>query len=208
MAAAAVGVFAAYLDATSAPQRSWVVATRDISVGTALTERHFTTVPLDLPPELEGRVFADVASLVGAIATAPLARHDLVSASHVVEGGAGAALEHLSFAVDRSRAVGGALVPGDRIDVLASYGEDYTEAVVRDVVVVRAGDADAGLSASGQLVLTVAVTSGRDALAVAHAVNNAQLVLVRATGREDEAGGPARFAPGDSADGADAGSGP
>lgn len=184
VAAAAVGVFAVYLDATSEPEHSWVVATADLTAGERFTADDLGLVALDLPPELGRRAFTDPDQVVGAVATARITEYDIVLATHLADGSVGDS-DQMSFAIDRARAVAGALKPGDRIDVVASYrGDEGTEMVARDILVLDVLTADGGLGSSGDLVLTVALEADDDALALTHAVSQADLQLVRVTARD------------------------
>lgn len=184
VAAAAVGVFAVYLDATSSPEHSWVVATSEVTAGQRLTPDDLGLAALDLPPELETRAFTDPDDVVGAVATARVARYDLVLATHLADGSAGDA-DQMSFPIEQANAVGGALRAGDRIDVLASFrGDEGTTAVARDLLVVEVLSGDGGLAGGGDLVLTVALEESADALGLAHAVSQADLHLVRVTARD------------------------
>ena len=192
-----MAVFAAYLDAAGGPDRAWVVASGEIAVGEPLELSDLAVAAVDLPPELAGRAFDDPEALVGAVALAPLSRYDLVLASHVAEGRAAVELEELSFAIDASRAVGGALRRGDRVDLVASYrdGGGLAEVIATDVQVLAAGEADTTIGAAGDLTLTVGVADRGQVLAIAHAVAHAELLVVRTTGREPDEAAPTRFRP-------------
>ncbi|MFO8075966.1 MAG: RcpC/CpaB family pilus assembly protein [Egibacteraceae bacterium] len=197
VAAAAVAVFAAYLDAAGGPDRSWVVASGEVAVGQPLELADLAVAAVDLPPELAGRAFDDPEALVGAVALAPLSRYDLVLASHVGQGRGAVDHEELSFAIEASRAVGGALRRGDRVDVIAAYrdGDGLAEVIATDVEVLDAGEADTTIGTAGDLTLTVGVADRAAVLAIAHAVANAELLVVRTTGREPGEAGPTRFRP-------------
>lgn len=184
VAAAAVGVFAAYLNATSGPDHSWVVVTEPVTAGQQLEPHHLGLVGIDLPTELQGRAFVDPEEVIGAVATAPIAEYDLVLATHLVDG-RGAGHEHMSFSIDPAEAVAGRLQPGDRVDVLATYrGDEGTEQVGADVLVLDVDDGSGGIADGGDLVLTVALEPGADTLALAHAASQADLRLVRVTSRD------------------------
>lgn len=179
VAASAVGVFAAYLEATGPPERSWIVATAPVSIGEAIEPRHLGLVALDLPPQLHERAFTDPADVVGAVATAPIAPNDLLLATHVVAADAGGH-DALSFAIDRSRAVAGRVSAGDRIDVLASFGpSDPTTVVAQDVLVLDVRSSDQGIAGREQFVLTVAIDTEVDPVTLTHAAEHGGLRLVR-----------------------------
>lgn len=192
VAAAAVATFAAYLDATATPERSFVVATAPIDPGTRLTSMEdvgarFGTVPADLHGEVAERLVpADaVEQLVGQVVVAPLASGDLLSTSQLVADGGVEGAQTLSFALPRTAAVGGALQPGERIDVLATFGSGdgaYTAFVARGIPLLRITAPDGGTLASGsELILTVAVTELADVQALGHAVHTAGVFVTRST---------------------------
>jgi hypothetical protein len=194
VAAAAVVTFAAYLDATAAPTVRYVVATAPVEPGTrfgSLAEvgERFGTIAMDLPPEVAVGVVlgTEVEQLVGQIVLAPLQPGDLLARTHVVGGGGVAEAETLSFALPRRAAVAGSLRPGDRIDVLATYGSGegaYTAYVVRGVPLLRVAAPDGGpLGDASEVLLTVAVSALEDVQALGHAVTAADLLVTRSTAR-------------------------
>lgn len=180
---AAVGLFAAYADATAGPRFRYVVAARDIAIGTRLSAADLTTVPLDLPPEQRTGAFDDPGVLEGATVIGPMSQGDLVQSSLVV--GTEPDVEQVSFAISADRAVGGRLLPGERIDVLVTYGTgegSYTEAVVRDALVIQVDeDASGDLGGIATEVLTVGVPDAGGSLRIAHAVNAGEVTVVRTT---------------------------
>ncbi len=183
------------------------MASGEIAAGEPLELGDLAVAAIDLPPELAGRAFDDPDALVGAVALAPLSRYDLVLASHVAEGRGAVDHEELSFAIDASRAVGGALRRGDRVDVVAAYrdGDGLAEVIATDVEVLDTGEADTTIGTAGDLTLTVGVVDRAAVLAIAHAVANAELLVVRTTGREPDEAAPTRFRPNLDDDPADAG---
>lgn len=192
VAAATVGTFAAYLDATAVPAGRYVVATATVEPGTRLRSiddvgERFGTVALDLPSELEARAVAasGVEQLVGQVVLTPLQPGDLLTRTQLVDDGGVDAAQTLSFALPRTAAVGGALRPGERIDVLATYGSGdsaYTAYVVRGIPLLRVLAAEGGsLGDSEDLTLTVAVSALRDVQALGHAVNTAEVFVARST---------------------------
>jgi hypothetical protein len=210
VAAAAVGVFAAYLNATAEPSTRYLVAREPVEPGTRLADvatiaELFEARPLDLAPDLAERAVRldDAGSLVGRLVLAPLAPGDLLSRSALVADGGIADAHRISFAIDPADALGGDLRVGERIDVLATYGSGdgaYTAYVLRGVpLVARAGDGGTGTLAGGgggPLTLTVAVTAPEDVQALAHAVAVAEVVVTRSTVLEgDRRSAPPPYVP-------------
>jgi Flp pilus assembly protein CpaB len=196
IAAAALVTFVAYLDATAAPTRSYLVATASTEPGTRLgsmTEvaERFGTIALDLSPEVAARAVPSTAvdSLIGQVVVAPLQPGDLLTRTQLVDDGGVEDAQTLSFALSRTAAVSGALRPGERVDVLATFGSGdsaYTAFVVRGVPLLRVTALDGGaLGDSSDLMLTVAVSALRDVQALGHAVNTAEVFVTRSTATSD-----------------------
>lgn len=186
VAVAAVGVFAAYTSATAGPATAYLVATRDLPIGALLAPGDVELVPMELPAAQRNRSFDDPFVLEGATTVAPLRADELVQQSSVVRTDAETGTRLVSFSVDATRALNGRIRPGERIDVLATYG-DYTQYVLGDVTVVdtsAAGDDALGTTAAIGFVVDV---GDRDAeRALAHAAAAATLSVARTTGAPDE----------------------
>ncbi len=197
VAAAIVATFVAYLDAVTVPTREVVIATEVVDPGTQLSSMdevaaRFGTVEVELQEgeATQGLVPADeVEALVGRTVVAPLQRGDLLLASQVVADGGIEGAHVLSFALPRTAAVGGSLQPGERIDVLGTFGSGetaYTAFVARSVPVLRVTAPDGGAIGSGaEITLTVAITAPGDVQALGHAVNTANVFVVRSRGGEE-----------------------
>ena len=194
VAGAIVATFAAYLDAATVPTRDVVVATAVVEPGTRLASledvaERFGTVAFEVQGGEAADALvtaADVEGLVGRTVVAPLRPGDLLLASQVVADGGIEGAHTLSFALSRTAAVGGALQPGERIDVLGTFGSGdgaYTAFVVRSVPLLRVAAPDGGsLGASSDVTLTVAISDPADVLALGHAVNTADVFVVRSSG--------------------------
>jgi Flp pilus assembly protein CpaB len=200
--AAAVAVFAAYLDATGEPRTSYLVAAERLEPGTRFAERDqlvaaVTSAPLDLQPELAARAIPieELDALVGWQVVAPLERGELLTRSAVVAEPEHGGAQAMSFALPRSAAVGGALRAGERIDVLATSGsgeQATTGYIVRGVPLLHVAAADAGaLGGGGEVSLTVAITELDDVLALGHAINTASVFVTRSTADAEGAAAPA-----------------
>lgn len=200
IAVAAVGTFAAASGATADARRPYLVAGADLAVGHRIERSDLALARMELPAYLaHGHAFGPgaAARLVGALVVGPVARGELVQRSTVRLGGAGAGgVRELSFPIDPARAVGGALQPGEFVDVLATYGgatDGYTVTVARAARVVAARDRG-GLAGGDSLVLTLDVPTADAALALAHAVNEGHVTVVRSGPRaaDERAGSPYR----------------
>jgi SAF domain len=168
-----------------------VVARRSLGAGSRLTAADLSVRRIDLPPDVSARTFASPGAVAGAVAVAPIAAGELVQASSVVAHAPDG--YELAIPTDGTGLVDG-VAPGERVDVLATYGsgaEAFTVAVVLGAVVIDVpASAPDAFGAVAAPVLTVAVHSRDDALAVTHAIHAGAVTLVRATGTARAGTGP------------------
>jgi hypothetical protein len=186
--AAAVGIFAAYTGARTGHGVSYVVARHTLTVGQRITSADLTTAQMVLPPTIgDDLAFRDPGRLVGALVVGPVQAGGLIQTSSVVAGADATSDRQLSVPIAAARAVDGTLKVGDLVDVLATYGsgaDATTVAVVRRARVVARSDASSTLDPAGGATETITLGLARsvDSLAVAHAVDAGQVMLVRSTG--------------------------
>lgn len=186
VALSALGIFVAYARVTAEPATRYVVARHDLRVGAQILPGDVALLPMDLPRAVIDRkvVFTSAAGVVGATVLAPVRAGELVQASDLVRKGSGEGDVEISFAIDASRAVGGELAAGERVDVITTVGtglESYSAVIVRDALVLRA-DKRSGSLGDKSTVVMLALPSRDDAVAVAHAVTTGEITLVRTTG--------------------------
>ena len=125
----------------------------------------------------------DADALVGQVVTTRVSAGGFVARDDLQAAGDGGARRSMSFSLARARALDGQLVAGDRVDVL-SVGQRSGEAqfVATNVEVLRVGgDRSSPLGGNDALTVTLAVDPDI-ALAVATALHDDDLTLVRATG--------------------------
>lgn len=193
IAVAVVGVFSAYSRATAVPSQTFVVAARTLPAGTELAARDVRTVGIAVAQgdDLDERgLFTDPSVLMGARTLGPIGAGEFIQASSVLRRTSPAGTSEISIAIEPDRAVGGHLRPGERVHVLGTFGgagDAYTAVVVPTAYVVAVDGVDGTLGSSRVLTITLAVASGDEALAVAHAVDAGKVTLVRA-GAADPAG--------------------
>ena len=184
IAAAAVITFGAYTGATRPARQLYVVAARQLAPGTRIDAADLRVAALDLPdPAVRHEVFGSVSELVGATVLAPIAPGSLIEASEVVGRRGAPGTREISVSVDRSRAVGGTLKPGEFVDVLSTFGQGAASSTVVmvphvEVLDVTAAGAGSVGSSTGE-VIVLAVPDGTTAEAVADADAATQLTLVR-----------------------------
>jgi Flp pilus assembly protein CpaB len=198
IALAAVLAFWGYSRSTRAPRQLYVVATHDLSPGERLTAGDLTVVALDIPDAgVRRQVFGSPAALLDANASviAPIGSGSLVEASDVVGRGGPPGTRELSIDLDRSRAVGGTLKPGEFVDILATIGSGAgatTSTVVPHVEVLTVSGDASGSGGTTELFV-FAVPDGVSAEALADVNIAAQITLVRSA--EQPAGAPVTTVP-------------
>ncbi len=190
VAVAGLGTFAAAARAGDAPSGQVVVAARDVDPGTILGLDDVALATGAVPQTVAGRAFSRLDDVVGAVAVGPLSEGELVQAGALVDG-VGGAVPTLSLALEPAAADGGALVRGDRVQVLATYGADASATTVAastsaEVVAIDGGG-DA-LGPGGQVLVRLAVASAEERSAIVHASVAGRVALVRTTGARRSAG--------------------
>ena len=186
VAAAVVGTFVAAGGGAppAAPLR--VVAAADLAPGEVVARDDLTTTPADLGAA-DGAAFADPGELVGAVVLAPVAAGELVQAGAValpVDGAPPAPARQLTLSLERDRALGGHLRPGEQVDVITTLGtgpEAETTVAARRVPVVRIDTADDGLATT--VAVTLAPADEDEVVALVHAGEVGAVVLARPGGR-------------------------
>lgn len=169
---AAVGVFAAYLDATAAPTTAWVTVARDLSPGEVVAPADLAPVLLELPPAQATTAFTDLDDVAGKVVISPLHAGELVGRGDVRRPADVAGSSSLTFSLPSSRALAGRLAPGDHVDVVAT-SDGTTRFVALDLPLV-----DVAVDGS-ETTVTVALAEPDTVLAVAHAVDTADVSLAR-----------------------------
>ncbi len=191
---AAVGTFGAYLSATAAPDTSYLVATRTFEIGQVIEEADlvgaeagFRAVPIDLPEEQAARALtsdpAVAEGLLGRVVVAPIVAGDLLQQTHVVTAADAGSGVTMSFSLPADRALAGRVGAGERVDIIATYptvgaNGSETRLVARNVTVISAQSGGEGLG-GGRVTLTVELPDLVAAQAVQHAVDTAEVAVLR-----------------------------
>lgn len=176
--AAAVGVFAAYLQATALPSDAWVVAAGDIAPGTVLDAAALDTVAMDVPATQATQLVPSgrIDDVVGRVALGPVRTGDLLQWTTVLADEPPDGASTFTFSVPASRvAFRGELAAGDTIDLVATYG-DTTVYVARDIALLARPATGTG---DGATTITIAVEDPTTVLAVANALDAARVFVVR-----------------------------
>lgn len=192
---AALGTFVAHTSASTGPSGTVIVADRPLVAGEIIRADDLRAEPADLPGAVGDTFFATPTDLEGAVVLAPVDGDQPVPRSAVRTGGGQAApARELSFALERDRALDGRIRPGERVDLVATYGsgdDATTEVVARAVRVIDLGaPTGTGASASAKVTVTVALDDEAAVLRAANALEVAKVTLVRTTGIDPEANPP------------------
>ncbi|HEX4979036.1 MAG TPA: RcpC/CpaB family pilus assembly protein [Acidimicrobiales bacterium] len=183
VALASLGIFLAWSSAAKGPTTRYLVAARDLPIGSQVGPGDVDLVPMDLPGRFAAEVaFTDPAELAEAEVVNPIRAGDLLQASSLAAAAPGTARLQMSFSVPRDRAVGGTLRAGQFVDIVATFGtgaETYTTTVLQGARLLDIATAGDEFGSSGALTVTIAVADAEEARIVAHAVDGGKLTLVR-----------------------------
>lgn len=179
------GVYWAWAAASRPPTTMYVVAASDLVVGDRIAPTDLRLMAMELPDALRTKAFTSVDELDGAVVVGPVRAGELLQTGVVVRSLAEAGQQEMSFAIEPSRALAGRLRPGQRVDVLATFGvgaDTYTTVVVRNALVLRIERDEATFGGAGGLTLTLGLAGDADALALAHAMNAGEVFLATSAG--------------------------
>jgi pilus assembly protein CpaB len=165
------------------------VAAHDLRAGDVVTARDLRYERVRMDDDLLGTVLDRdaVGELDGAVAIEAVAEGELVARTDVRPAAAPDLLRAVSIPIDRARAVDGALVPGDRVDVLLAAEREVAVVVADAEVLDVSQPSNGGLgSVDQQFTVTLAV-DGRGAQLLTAAITDGDLLLARSTGAESAA---------------------
>jgi pilus assembly protein CpaB len=165
--------------------RAVVVAAETIEAGRALTPGHFEVAEVDLDDDLYATLipWEQLGSLDGMVASRTIESGRLLVASDVRSAAAPDDLRAISIPVDPEHAVGGDLLAGDRIDLISVIDGVSSYVLSGAEVLAVPTDGRGSLTGAGGFYLVVAVDADQ-ALAVAAAVRQGQVEVVRSTGAD------------------------
>lgn len=162
-----------------------LVARTDIVPGSAITPDVVRQVPMPAGSDL-ATAMAGLGDLAGggAIAGQRIEAGDPITLTAIAPRTDNDGLRAMSIPIERARAVGGELAPGDRVDVISVTGSSATYVAV-DLEVLKTqnqqGTGALGSSALTDYYVTVAV-DGEMALAIALAQQTGEVSILRSTG--------------------------
>jgi Flp pilus assembly protein CpaB len=165
--------------------RPMLAASRDIPPGTVIDADVLRVAHIQADGATLATLFAaaDGDALRGQVAVEDIPAGALVTRAAVRNASVGRAPRAMSFPIPRSRAVGGAIDAGDRVDVLAVQRTSGRSGyVATDLQVLAFSSHDTGpLQGSDDASITLAVDSAA-AARIASALETGTITLVRATG--------------------------
>lgn len=173
---------------------SILVADDNILPGTVITPSLVREIEIPADSELVGMVATlDSVSSGGLSAAQRIGSGDPVTLTAVAPTVDSRSLRAMSLPIDRVDAVGGDLVPGDRIDVISVEGNGASF-VATDLEVLTTQAADTRTGALGSASLTTyyvtVLIDGQTSLAVALAMESGEVSIVRSTGAVPIEGDP------------------
>lgn len=175
-----------------------LAASRDIPAGQVLVGSDLATVPLEAGGDTLRHLLAEDQRglLLGHASTRHLRAGQLLAATDVAP--AGPPLREVSIPVGADHAPSGRIGTGDRVDVLATYGEAVaarTVVVAHDVEVVSVASQQAliGGGDAGAVAAVTITCDGRTASLIVFAARSAKVDVVRAVGPGGLAVGPVGF---------------
>ncbi|MPY94373.1 MAG: hypothetical protein GEV08_15325 [Acidimicrobiia bacterium] len=184
IALAALGAYVAATGGDGGPSTTYVVASHDLAPGQELSAQDVELVAIDLPPAQARGTYRSVAALESAVARGPIPGGALVTVADVAPSAHGGAYRELSVSLPRARALDGALVAGDRVDLVAT-ADGASTAVVQDALVLAVSGDGGGALGGGDVVVTLALDDPAVALHTAHAAAATDVTLLRSTRAAD-----------------------
>lgn len=187
VAISALSLFWVWQQSSKPPETSFVVARVDIAAGDSLSAAELSLVKAELPAEVANLVIQSPEVLDGAVALGPIGAGEFIQVGSVLGGSADVAEmagQELSFAIEAHRAVGGRLRAGEHVDVIATSGNgdaSTTEVVVANALVSRSFDVQGRLGSTGEIELSLVLATRQDVLAMARAIDTAEVTVVRTT---------------------------
>lgn len=164
---------------------SVLVADAEIAAGDPLDAAALSTAAIDPAGSLGDRLVgaSERSDLDGAVAATRVETGEPLRRSDVQEAAAPGGQRAMSVPVDAPHAVGGALRPGDRVDLIETNGTEAAYLVTDAQVLAVPEGGDGGLKGLSGFSVTIAVGAD-EALELAEAIHEGELDVVRATGAD------------------------
>jgi Flp pilus assembly protein CpaB len=163
----------------------WAAA-RDLGGGTTLSDGDVMVADVKLPPDLLGLYARASGSLEGVVLRDGLRAGELVPSSSIAGPASASPGRSMTIPVTPEHANGGALRPGDHIDVFATFNPGDVRArttlLVGDVEVLGVVTAGGLVSGDESAIGVTVEVSPQDAARLAFAIRSAEIDLARITG--------------------------
>ncbi|MDQ3662463.1 MAG: RcpC/CpaB family pilus assembly protein [Actinomycetota bacterium] len=166
----------------------WAAA-RDLPANSTLSSSDLEPVAVKLPSSLLSRYASAATVVVGELTTRSLRRGELLPSLSLAPAGSVKGISSISIPVSPEHAVGGALRPGDRVDVYATF--DAADIRARTTSILRNAEVSdvieaSGLVVGGEAAVGIVVsTSPSRAAAIAFALRTGEIDVVRTVGPSD-----------------------
>ena len=163
--------------------REAVIATGRIEAGRVIVPTDLTVAEVDVDDGLFATLLSGQQSqtLVGMVATRTIEAGHLLSVDDIRPVAAPSAQRAISIPIEIEHAVGGGLVAGDRIDLIA-VGESGPEYVLADAEVLEVPSTARGSLTGATGFFVVVAVDDQQALAVAAAIRSGEIEIARSTG--------------------------
>lgn len=192
MAAAAVGVFAAYQGAGDEAGAPVVVATSAIRMGQTVGPDDVRLVEVDLGPS-PPPAFHAIDDVVGRVALGPIGEGELLQSGSLTDDAGELGLHEVAITLPRANFAVNRLKPGERVDVYVTL-DDQTRTVARSAAVIEITADDGGsLTSSRDVTVIVAVPDGSQVAAIVHALRTGDVTIVRSTFAAEDDASPLTF---------------
>lgn len=164
--------------------RAVVVAASDLVAGRIVDRSDFKAVEVDVDDDLFSRLTSwhQVDVLAGMVAARTIPSGDLIGPNDLRDASTTSGLRAMSIPIEPDHAVGGALLPGDRVDLIL-VRDERAEYVLVDAEVLSVSTSDRGALSVGGFYVVVAV-GPQHALDVAAAIQDGRIEVVRSTGAD------------------------
>jgi len=163
--------------------REAVITTDRIEAGRVIVPTDLTVAEVDVDDGLFATLLPGQQSqaLVGMVATRTIEAGHLLSVDDIRPAAAPSAQRAISIPIEIEHAVGGGLVAGDRIDLIA-VGESGPEYVLADAEVLEVPSTARGSLTGATGFFVVVAVDDQQALAVAAAIRSGEIEIARSTG--------------------------
>jgi hypothetical protein len=179
VAAAAVGLFGSYLQATARPVVRYVVARRAVEVGHPLAAADVVVAEVDLPTSVAAHAFRNQTQVVGRIALAPVAPGQLVEDTGLAGRGDNLGGRQVAVVVDAAQVDG--LQAGTWVDVLVTRGQgadSHTDVVASGARLLGLSRPHSSLGTTAAPVAQLDVADFDTVRALVEAAHDGSLTLV------------------------------